>query len=274
MKYQWCQKSNYLINFFWFISIGLLAVQVTGISAQSIPLALQSDSTSPSFYLPDFSFAGYHCGEQAIPDDLGQVLYAKDYGVIPNDGIDDSDSLINVLSLIKTIEGKVTLQLPPGRIILSDILYIERGDFVLKGSGSGNLGTEIYCPRPMMYMPDPDVLEELRDYLTRFNKRQVEPQNNINLPFSQYAWSGGMIWTQVPGERVKSYLNEYDTPPRVKADISHGERGTHVLLAHDVIDLKPGDVVQLQLFNHEGSSKSKIVDDLYKSSDVKIGSHH
>ena len=33
-------------------------------------------------------------------------------------------------------------------------------------------------------------------------------------------------------------------------------------------------MVQLQLFNHEGSSKSKIIVDLYKSSDVNIGSHH
>ena len=267
-------KNAYGPIYFMVISACLIALQLNNLPAQSLPRALQLNSMEGSFYLPDFSYAGYKCGEYDIPKDSGQVIYAQDYGVIPDDGIDDSDSLIQVMNLINSIEGKVTLQLPPGRIILSDILFIERGDLIIKGSGSGALGTEIYCPRPMMYMPDTEILKELREYLKKFDKRQVEPQNNIDLPFSQYAWAGGVIWTHVPGERVKSYLSKYDVPPKVKAHILTGERGTHVLTASEVIDLKVGDVVQLQLFNHEGSSKSKIIVDLYKSSDVNIGSHH
>ncbi len=32
-------------------------------------------------------------------------------------------------------------------------------------------------------------LKELREYLIEFDKRQREKENNIDLPFSQFAWS-------------------------------------------------------------------------------------
>ena len=120
-----------------------------------------------------------------------------------------SKALLKAIQVANSISGNVVLQLPSGRIILSDILYIERSHFVLRGMGVGDGGTEIFCPRPMMYFENPESLSELREYLLEFDKREVQKENNIDLPFSQFAWSGGMIWTQVPGERVKSYLKEF-----------------------------------------------------------------
>ena len=121
----------------------------------------------------------------------------------------NSKALLKAFKAANTVDGNVILQLPAGRIILSDILYIERSDFVLRGAGSAENGTEIYCPRPMMYLKDPESLAELREYLTTFDKRQREPENNIDLPFSQYAWSGGFIWTGLsnPGLRRAKRLS-------------------------------------------------------------------
>jgi hypothetical protein len=141
-------------------------------------------------------------------------------------------------------------------------------------AGSGEGGTELYFPRPMMYLDGPEVLTELREYLIKFDKRQREPENNIDLPFSHYAWSGGFIWTQVPGERVKSYLGKYDVPETFVANILSGERGEHTLKASNVEGLNIGDVVQLQLFNKTGTVNSDVVKDMYKSANVNIGSHH
>ncbi|WP_282041781.1 hypothetical protein [Winogradskyella flava] len=241
--------------------------------AQELPRMLEEKSNEDDKYLPDFSFAGYHNGEVEIPMNVGEVFYASDFGVVANDGLDDSKALKIAIKEALKFDGKVTLQLPPGRIILSDILYLERSNFVLKGAGTGVNGTEIYCPRPLMYMEDPEVLQELREYLIEFDKRQREEENNIDLPFSQYAWSGGFIWTKVPNTRVKPYLQKYEKPYDVLADISSGKRGTFTLKASSIKDLNVGDVVELQLYNKDGED-GEIIDDLYKNQDVKVGSHH
>lgn len=241
--------------------------------AQEAPAILASSATTDKDFLPDFSYAGYQFGEKEIPEIRGTIVRAVDYGVVADDGLDDSKAMLKALEATKTMEGPIVLQLPKGRLILSDILYLERSNFVFRGTGTSREGTEIFCPRPMMYLQDPPVLAELREYLKKFDKYQREPENNIDLPFSQFAWSGGMLWTQVPGERVKSYLGKYDKPQKVLAKVAHGKIGEHSIAVSEVIGLKVGDVVELQLFNKTGEH-SALIKDLYKGTDLNIGSHH
>ncbi|MDQ1166230.1 DUF4955 domain-containing protein [Flavobacterium sp. SORGH_AS_0622] len=244
-----------------------LVVNIT--MAQELPKILSQKTN----YLPDFSYAGYHFGESKLPETEGKIINAADFGVKANDNLDDSKAFLKALKAANAVDGNVILQLPAGRIILSDILYIERSNFVLRGAGSGENGTEIYCPRPMMYLKDPESLAELREYLTSFDKRQREPENNIDLPFSQYAWSGGFIWTQIPNERVKSYLDKYEPEPNVLAKVSSGKMGEFVINISEVKNLKVGDIVELQLFNKDGEN-GEIIKDLYQGAKVKPGSHH
>ncbi len=260
-------KIKITISFIFFLGI------VFSIISQDLPKILNSKNSSDELYLPDFSYAGYHFGENKIPTNHTKIINASDFGVIADDGLDDSKALIKALNKTKEIEGNIVLQLPKGRITLSSILYLERSNFVLRGTGTGENGTEIYCPRPMMYMEDPEVLSELREYLIHFDKRQREPENNIDLPFSQYAWSGGIIWTQVPGERIKSYLNKYDASQNILANVTEGKRGEFTMKSSAIKGLKIGDIVELQLFNKMGKS-SEIINTLYKNTDVKPGSHH
>ena len=241
--------------------------------AQQTPEIIQNKTVTNANYLPDFSFAGYHNGEVELPNFFGSFVNATDFGVVSNDGLDDSKALKRAIEEVSKTEGKVILQLPAGRLILSDILYIERSNFVLRGAGTGDKGTEIYCPRPLMYIDQPESLQELREYLLEFDKRQREKENNIDLPFSQYAWSGGFIWTKVPGVRVKSYLQKYEKPYNILAKVSHGNRGEFVFKVTDINNLKVGDVAELQLFNKDGE-KGEIINDLYKKEVNKIGSHH
>lgn len=254
----------FFLVFFFSYSIGF---------SQEILEILQNKTVNDTNYLPDFSFAGYRNGEKEIPESVGTIVNASDYGVIANDGLDDSKALKNAIKEASKIEGTVTLQLPKGRLILSDILYLERSNFILRGAGTGVEGTEIYCPRPLMYIKDPEVLQELREYLLKFDKRQREKENNIDLPFSQYAWSGGFIWTKVPNVRVKSYLSKYEKTYNVLAKVSNGKRGELSFKVSEVKQLKVGDVVELQMFNKDGEN-AEIIDDLYKKQDLKVGSHH
>jgi len=238
-------------------------------AADITALTVKSDK-----YLPDFSYAGYHFGEKSIPisKDI-TTINAIDYGVIPNDQLDDSKALLETLEKAHGVNGPVKIQLPAGRIILSSILYFERSNMVFSGAGSGELGTEIFIPRPMMYLENPEDLKELREYLVDLNKIQKEKKNNIHIPFSQYAWSGGMLWTRSPGARVKKYLKKYDTPTPVLAKINVGERGSRSFMVDDPSKLAIGDVVEMQWFNKEGEN-AQIITELYGNYDIKIGSHH
>ncbi|WP_291285680.1 DUF4955 domain-containing protein [Flavobacterium sp.] len=228
---------------------------------------------SKNNYLPDFSYTGYHFGESQIPETSGKVINATDYGVKANDAIDDSKALLKAIQAANEVQGNVILQLPAGRIILSAVLYLERSNFILRGMGSGEKGTEIYCPRPMMYFKDPESLAELREYLTTFDKRQREPENNVDLPFSQYAWSGGIVWTQIPNERVKSYLDKYEPVSSPLAKVNSGTMGQHIITVSEVKGIKVGDILELQLFNKDGEN-GEIIKDLYQGALVKPGSHH
>lgn len=254
-------------------SISLIFLHSDFLIAQNFPEILESKKEIKENYLPDFSFAGYHWGEKQIPESRGRIISSTDFGVVANDSLDDSKALLKALEETKKMEGNIILQLPPGRIILSEILFIERSNFVLRGAGVGKYGTEIYCPRPMRLMKDPESFKELREYLLEFNKRQLETENNIDLPFSQYAWSGGIIWTQVPGERVKTYMEKYDEPKTTVAQVIAGERGEHTLKVSGMNNIAVGDVIQLELFNKNGEDGA-IVNDLYKGTAVKVGSHH
>lgn len=243
------------------------------IVAQEIPKIISDKTIRKENYLPDFSYAGYHFGESKIPNSNGKIVKATDYGVVANDELDDSKAILKAIKEASALSGNVILELPAGKLILSDILYIERSNFIIRGAGSGTDGTEIFCPRPMLYLKNQESLAELREYLTTSNKRQVEKENNIDLPFSQFAWSGGMIWTQVPNQRVKSYLEKYDSPPLVLAKVKEGKMGEKTISVSDVNGLKVGDVVELELFNKEGEN-APIINAIYNKSKVKIGSSH
>ena len=251
----------------------LIIINSSQLYAQETPQIISQKEVYSQNFLPDFSYAGYHFGNTSLPEMKEKVILATDFGVKANDNLDDSKALLKAFKAAHEVTGNVVLQLPAGKIILSDILYIERSNFVLRGAGSGKEGTEIFCPRPMMYLKEQESLAELREYLTSTGKRQVEKENNIDLPFSQYAWSGGFIWTQVPKQRVKSYMEKYDTPPTVLAKVIQGKRGEKEFIVSDVNGLKVGDVVELDLFNKEGE-KAEIIEALYRNSKTKIGNSH
>jgi hypothetical protein len=63
----------------------------------------------------------------------------------------------------------------------------------------------------------------------------------ISVPFSQYAWAGGYIWTRVKDVRVKSYLQEFGTLTNVLAKASNGKRGS---LTFSVSEVKKTELLQ------------------------------
>ena len=96
----------------------------------------------PAGRLPDFSFAGYHCGERAIPD-YPATTNVVAYGARGDDNVDDTAAF--QAALAATESGAVIV--PPGRYIISGVLKIAKAGVVLRGSGAEQ--TTLYFPKPL-----------------------------------------------------------------------------------------------------------------------------
>ena len=224
-------------------------------------------------FLPDFSFAGYHWGEKDIPD-LEPTINVIDYGAVPDDGRDDTPALLEAFKAAHEITEPVVLKFPAGKFILTDILYIQRSNFVIQGSGSGEDGTVIYMPKPLNKLGrTPEELIELEEYLEVNDKRQKEPERGINERFSLYAWSGGYFWTGPKGERAKTYMQKYNKPEVELAVISGGKRGENIFQVEDASKLKTGVIVRINWYNKEGENSS-LIKHMYDNKEVVVGSRH
>ncbi len=105
-----------LIKHIAFVSI--LFFSISSFS-QELPKIITDKKIATLNYLPDYSYAGYHFGEVQLPIKTEQIINATDYGVIANDDLDDSKSLLKAIKMASALKGDVVLQLPAGRLILS-----------------------------------------------------------------------------------------------------------------------------------------------------------
>lgn len=225
--------------------------------------------------LPDFSYAGYNHGIGDIPAVKGKIIDVTKYGVTADDEIDDSKAMLDALEAAHKTRGPVVVQLPKGRVIISDILKIKRSDIVLRGAGSNLEGTDLHFPRPLQMIDKTDSLDELREYLQKYDKRQREKDRNIDELFSEYSWTGGFIWIQKDGTRAAAYLESEDPKIEVITDATSGRAGTQKVTVSNTGALKVGDVVELQWLNRDGED-GPLLKEMYGDGDTgkKVGSHH
>ena len=224
-------------------------------------------------YLPDFSFAGYGNGLPALPEASGTVVRVDDFGASADDGIDDTKAVLAAISHANDVAGPVIVRFSAGRYIVSEVLKIERSDFVLQGAGSGTGGTTLHFPRPLKLVDSSTSLDELRQYLVRLDKREVDPDRNLDDYFSEYSWSGGFIWIQRPGVRAAPYLVEYDPEIEKLAEIEAGARGARTIVLSSTAGIDAGDIIQLQWINRTGPDAG-IIKSLYEAEYESAGSHH
>ncbi|SBV34638.1 conserved exported protein of unknown function [uncultured Sphingopyxis sp.] len=255
--------------------LALGAALIFPVQAQpgKLPEILSDPATAAANPLPDFSYAGYGFGLAPIPADAGTVIAVTDHGAIPDDGLDDTKAVLRALAAANAVKGKVTLRFPKGRTQITEVLRITRSDIILDGAGDGPGGSELWFPRPLKLIDKSHDYDELREYLVREKKQQVEPEHNIDYLFTEYTWSGGMIYVAPEGSRPVSYDGSKDVRDPVLANGVAGKQFGRTLTIDDASKLKVGDVVQLQWFSVDGP-KSRILKSLYGDTDLPIGSHH
>ncbi|RJY09902.1 hypothetical protein [Aurantiacibacter aquimixticola] len=240
--------------------------------ATDLPDILSDDADAP--YLPDFSYAGYGYGLEPIPN-VSRVIDVADYGAMPDDGVDDSAGLKAAVAAAAEIGGPVRVQLAAGRYHLTEILWIESDGIVLAGMGSGEGGTELHMPRPLNQVDDGGALDEVRVYLERYDKRERQPENNLDVLFSEYSWSGGFVWARYPGGRHATYLEEMDRPIETVTEIASGTVGERQLTVADASALSVGDVLQIHWHNRAGEN-GPLIAEIYGEdrSAFPVGSRH
>lgn len=255
--------------------LALGAVLTLPVHAQptKLPKILSDPATAAANPLPDFSYAGYGFGLAPIPADAGTIIDVTAYGAIPDDELDDTKAVLRALAAANAVKGKVTLRFPKGRTQITEVLRITRSDIVLDGAGDGPGGSELWFPRPLKLIDQSHDYDELRDYLVREKKQQVEPEHNIDYLFTEYSWAGGMILVAPENSRPVSYDGSKDVRDPVLATGVSGKQFTRTLTVDNAAKLKAGDVVQLQWFSVDGP-KSQILKSLYGDTDLPIGSHH
>ncbi|NJM51037.1 MAG: hypothetical protein HC843_09310 [Sphingomonadales bacterium] len=261
-----------------------LNAQANSAEAQ-MPAILTDPAVMRDYPLPDYSYAGYGFGLEAIPSDPGTIINVTDHGVVPDDGNDDAKAVLKALAAADTVTGRVTIRFPKGRIQIGEVIPITRSEIILDGAGEGQGGTELYFPRPLKIVDKSGNQDELREYLKREDKYQREPDQNIDALFTEYSWSGGFLFIGPKGTRPVSYDGEKDKRDPVLTVASKGKQFDRVLQVENAKALKVGQVVQLQWFSGDGAD-SAILKSLYgdvskwnaaqteKSLELNIGSHH
>lgn len=198
-----------------------------------------SDAKAGKIFLPDFSYAGYHHGEEPLPDkDIGRrLLNVTDYGAVGDDSEDDTLAIRNAILQAKTYNEPVTLQFPCGRFEINEILFVQSDNIIICGAGSGPNGTVIEITRPMKEMQKPShILKMQQEIIDNGSK------TNHGDYYSPFSWIGGVIWIDV-AESVRAY-------PLASA-VSSSKRGDHVITVNSVSKLNIGQTVQLRWYDQE-----------------------
>lgn len=182
------------------------------------------EAWSPGDRLPDFSFAGYRFGEEEPPQ-VEVACSVKDFGAVGDGEHDDTQAFKDAIA--KTESGAILV--PPGRYVITDILWIRKPNVVLRGAGPEE--SVLYFPKP---------LEEIKPNMGATTGGRAT---------SNYSWSGGMVWIKGKYENANITL---------VTDLA--KRGEYWLEVKSAKDIDVGEIV---LISVEEDGQKTLEDYLY-----------
>lgn len=137
-----------------FLTMSILALCSTTFAQKVSPLwtdFVAAKQTGKTPILPDFSFAGYHFSEKPIPETSGKKVFnVVDYGAKPNDAVYDDEAIQRAIDAAEKNKDGGVVFFPSGKFLIAadtdstKYIRISKSNIILKGSGSGTGGTEIY----------------------------------------------------------------------------------------------------------------------------------
>ncbi len=177
---------------------------------------------TPHGRLPDFSYAGYHSGERPIPE-LPTGIRVTDYGAV-GDGRTDCTAAFKA-AIAHADTG--VIEIPEGRYLISDILWIRKSGIVLRGAGPGKT---VITPTTKLEHVRPDMAATTE-----------------GLPTSNYSWSGGFLW--IEGTRADLPLTQI-TSSAVRSDQAFEVKDTSRLTVGQFITVVIQDAKDASITRH------------------------
>lgn len=169
----------------------------------------------PDSRLPFFGFAGYHCGNDPIPDVPAKTDVRK-FGAVPDDDIGDSDA---IQAAIDATEGGAVI-IPSGRFILDKPITIKKSNVVLRGAGPRK--TTFYVPRSL---------------------QELTPLDSNADGGNKLAYSFGGAFLSIEGKRPREYG---------VAVVETSKRGDTHLELKSAEGIERGSWIQLNMKMNEG----------------------
>ena len=182
---------------------------------------LDAPKRRPVDGLPDWSRAGYR-GGLPLPEDAAVTVLATDFGVVADDGQDDSAALQAAIDSVVggSFEAFTELRLPAGQIDLSEEIHVDRSYVIIRGAGHDPTKTSTrIVVRPSADMAYPGTANE-----------GTEP--DIDALDSEggrgrWLWPGrGVFRVQTRGVH-ESYADAYAAAPSNRRDIFEGTVNVH-----------------------------------------------
>ncbi len=165
---------------------------------------------TPASRLPDFSFAGYRCGEKPVPE-IPVATDATKHGAKGNGSTDDTDAIQAAIDA--TPQGAVLL--PAGRYVITRELTLRTGGVVLRGEGPGR--TVLVCPKSLSEVHGAALVDNTK---------------------SKWAFSGGFVTMRGSSHGSRA------------ADVAEpAKRGDTAIVLSDASAFRPGDYIRLTMNN-------------------------
>ncbi len=216
-----------------FLRVPLAAVALALPVAQSAPAVNTPPATTSNLWgqngekwnpqrrLPDFSRAGYHSGDDPLPDVPVVKNVVTDFGAKGDGTTDDS------AAFERAIEGtdNGALSIPSGRYKITRPLFVRKSHLLLRGAGPDE--TILFCPRPLLEAQPAATLKTNWGF------------NYVKLP-TNWKFRGGFLWFD--GEEKGGKITDVTAGAR---------RGDNTLQVADASRLGPGAWVRLLLFDDD-----------------------
>src|SRR5678815_2653811 len=113
------------------LSLSINSQSTTASCANSSLWGVNGEKWDPRGRLPDFSYSGYHAGEQQLPMRKATFDLKRDFHAAGDGKTDDSAALIKALNSLKS----GVLFIPKGTYVISKRIDINKADVVIRGAG-------------------------------------------------------------------------------------------------------------------------------------------
>jgi len=194
----------------------LLLTTCLGAAEHSQLWGANGEGWSADGRLPDFSFAGYRCGEKPIPEPA-RAADVRDFGAIGDGTADDTQAFNDAIA--KTSAGAILV--PKGRYRITGFVTIAKSGIVLRGAG----------PEHSILVFDRPLTDVKPDWGGTTSGQRT----------SNYSWSGGFLVIQGDVHRGTAI-----------AITAEAARGGRELTVASVAGLAVGAWVEIRLDDDEG----------------------